>query len=103
MSFLIKMPLNFLPSNAPNKIKKQYPDVKNWYIGGHSHAGLLASTKVSKQSNDYKGLILLASYSVFKNLSKTNIKALSIIGSEDGIVTSDTYNKYKKNLSKNFN
>ena len=43
---------------------------------------------------------MLASYSAFKDLSKTNIKVLSIIGCEDGIVTSNTYNKYKKNLPK---
>ena len=102
MSFLIKMPLNVLPSNAPNRIKKQYPDVKNWYIGGHSLGGLLASTQVSKYNNDYKGLILLASYSAFKDLSKTNLKILSVIGSEDGVITLNSYNKYKKNLPKTF-
>ena len=36
MSFLIKMPLDLLPTNAPNRIIKQYPSIKNWYIGGHS-------------------------------------------------------------------
>ena len=33
-------------------------------------------------------------------MSNTNLKALSIIGSEDGIVKLSTYNQFKKNLPK---
>ena len=102
MSFLIKMPLNLasLNFNAANSIRKNYPDVKNWYIGGHSHGGQFAAVHVSTYYKEYKGIIMLASISSFKDLSKLNIKALSIIGSEDGIVTLDIYNRYKKKLPK---
>lgn len=102
MSILVKMPLNlaFLNFNAANKIKKNFPDVKNWYIGGHSNGGQFAAVHVSKYYKDYKGLILLASISSFKDLSNIDIKALSIIGSEDGIVKMDIYKRYKKNLPK---
>lgn len=99
MSFLIKMPLDLLPTNAPNRIIKQYPGIKNWYIGGHSLGGLLASLQVPKNSKYYKGIILLASYTPL-NLSKIDIKALSVFGSEDGVINSNNYNKYKKNLPK---
>lgn len=102
MSFLIKMPLNLasLNFNAANKIREQYPDVKNWYIAGHSHGGQFAAVHISKYYKDYKGIILLASISSFKDLSKLDLKALSIIGSEDGIVTLDIYNRYKNKLPK---
>jgi hypothetical protein len=102
MSFLIKMPLDLasLDFNAANRIKKYFPDVKNWYIAGHSHGGQFAAVHVSKFYKDYKGIIMLASISSFKDLSKIDIKALSIIGSEDGIVTLDIYKRYKKKLPK---
>ena len=40
---------------------------------------------------DYQGIIMLASISLFKDLFKLDLKALSLIGSEDGIVTLDIY------------
>ena len=102
MSILVKMPLNFafLNYNAANRIKKYFPEVKNWYIGGHSNGGQFASVHVSKYYKDYKGLIILGSISSFKDLSNIDIKALSIIGSEEGIVKMSIYKRYKKNLPK---
>ena len=61
--------------------------------------GLLASLQAPKNSKYYKGIILLASYTPL-NLSKIDIKALSVFGSEDGVINSNNYNKYKKNLPK---
>ena len=55
----------------------------------------------AKYPNEYAGLILLASYSN-KDLSKTNLKVLSIYGSKDIIMNKKSYNKYKKNLPKDF-
>ena len=103
MSILVKMPFSvaILDMNVAKKIKKYFPEIKNWYIGGHSLGGAIASMHVAKYPDEYTGLILLASYSN-KDLSKENIKVLSIYGSKDIIMNKKNYNKYKKNLPKNF-
>ncbi len=61
---LVKMPFNMaiLNANAADKIIDQFPDIKNWYIGGHSMGGAMASEYASKHQNKVKGLILLGAY-----------------------------------------
>ena len=61
MSLLIKMPFDMaiFDFDKANRIKKNFPDVKNWYIGGHSHGAQFAAVHVSKYYKDYKGLIML--------------------------------------------
>ena len=102
MGILIKMPLNFanFDINAAKRMKKYFPDIKNWYIGGHSLGGKYAAVHVYNYPNEYKGLILLGSYSSIKDLSKTDLKVLSIYGSEDKVLNLDNYNKYKSYLPK---
>ena len=64
MSILVKMPFNaaILNINAAKKIKQYFPEIKTWYIGGHSVGGAIASMHVAKYPNEYAWLILLASY-----------------------------------------
>ena len=45
--------------NATNKIINQYPNIKHWYICGHSMGGAMASSYVSKNKDKVDGLILL--------------------------------------------
>lgn len=61
---LVKMPFNMaiFNSNAADKIIRQYPETKNWYIGGHSMGGAMASSYASKNPDKVKGLILLGAY-----------------------------------------
>lgn len=61
---LVKMPFNMaiFDSNAADKIIDQFPDIKNWYIGGHSMGGAMASNYASKHQDKVKGLILLGAY-----------------------------------------
>ena len=56
---------------------------------------------LSKRTDEFKGLILFASY-IINDISKSNLKVLSIYGSEDKVLTMSLYNKYKKKLTKNF-
>ena len=103
MCFLCKMPLNlaWFNINAANRIKKNYSEIKNWYIGGHSLGGLCSSFHLVSNINDFKGIIYLASYSI-KDFSKSNIKVLSILGNEDKIINLKLYEKCKKNYPKYF-
>ena len=103
MSILVKMPLNkaIFNLNVAKKIKQYFPEIKTWYIGGHSLGGMSAAIHAAKYPDEYTGIIILASYSP-KDLTKTNLKVLSIYGSKDMIMNRKSYNKYKKNLPKNF-
>ena len=61
---LVKMPYNMaiFDANAAEKIIDKFPDIKNWYIGGHSMGGAMASNYASKHQEKVKGLILLGAY-----------------------------------------
>lgn len=59
MSILFKMPLNFALFNidAAKEVKSKFPEIKNWYIGGHSLGGVAAGLYASKHIDEFKGLI----------------------------------------------
>ena len=103
MCILFKMTLNIpiLSFNAAKGIKDKFPEIKDWYIGGHSLGGFSSSMFLYSHKNKFKGLILFASYTLM-NFSKSNLNVISILGSEDKIINMKKYNKNKKNLPKNF-
>jgi hypothetical protein len=76
---LVKMPFNMaiFDANAAHKIIDQFPGIKNWYIGGHSMGGAMASDYASKHQDKVKGLILLGAY-IYGNYPAEN--ALTIYG-----------------------
>lgn len=81
---LVKMPFNLavFNINAADKIFHDLPEIENWYIGGHSLGGAMASSYASNNSESIKGLILLAAYPV-EDISKPT---LAVYGSNDGIL-----------------
>ena len=97
--FIVKMPLNyaFMDKNAADKFPVLHPEIKNWYLAGHSLGGAMAASYIADNFENYNGLILLAAFST-KDLSKTNLKVLSIYGSKDGVLNMEKYQKYKSNL-----
>ena len=100
---LVKMPLRLavLDSNAADGVQEKYPEITDWYIGGHSLGGSMAAAYLEKNSDDYRGLVLLGAYST-ADLSATSISALSIYGSEDGVMNAEKYEKNKQNLPEDF-
>ena len=100
--FLVKMPFNLavFNINAAEKILNQFSEIENWYIGGHSLGGSMAASFLGKNQDDIKGLILLAAYSTV-DFSNSDVKILSIFGSEDRVLNLEKYAEYKPNLSKN--
>ncbi|MBE6557427.1 MAG: alpha/beta hydrolase [Ruminococcaceae bacterium] len=81
--------------NAADGIQKEYPQIENWYIGGHSLGGSMAASYLEKHTDEYEGLILLGSYST-ADLSDAELEVLSIYGSEDQVLNRE---KYKDNIS----
>lgn len=61
---LVKMPFNMaiFDANAAGEIIDQFPDIRNWYISGHSMGGAMASAYASKNQNLIKGLVLMGAY-----------------------------------------
>src|SRR6056297_846346 len=61
---LVEMPFNMaiFDSNAANEIMSKYPDIKSWYIGGHSMGGAMASSFASNNKETFIGLILMGAY-----------------------------------------
>ncbi|MEG1331947.1 MAG: alpha/beta fold hydrolase [Eubacterium sp.] len=61
---LVKMPFNMaiFDVNAADSIFEQFPEIKKWYIGGHSMGGAMASSYAAKHQDTVDGLILLGAY-----------------------------------------
>lgn len=96
LCILVKMPFHLAVFNIDGayELQKRYPDIDNWYLGGHSLGGAMAASYIADHSHEFNGLILLASYSTV-DLSHSHLKVLSIYGSEDQVLSKD---KYKENI-----
>ncbi len=99
LCILVQMPFNLavLDINAASGLQEQFPAVCNWYIGGHSLGGTMAASYLGEHTEDFCGLILLGSY-ISNDLSQTSLRAISIFGSEDGVMNREKYDECKGNL-----
>ena len=100
---LVEMPFNLavLDVNAADGIQREYPEIEDWYIGGHSLGGSMAASYLAGHTEDYEGLILLGSYST-ADLSDTDLEVLSVFGSEDQVMNREKYDENKSNLPTDF-
>ena len=100
---LVEMPFNLavFDINAADGIQEQYPEIEDWYIGGHSLGGSMAASYLADHTDEYEGLILLGSYST-ADLSDTDLDVLSIYGSEDKVLNREKYDENKSNLPDGF-
>ena len=96
---LVEMPFDFafFDYRAAGRFIELYPQINKWYMAGHSLGGAMAASYVSRHTEDFEGLILLAAYSTH-NISDSKLKVLSIYGSKDGVLNKAHYQKYRKNL-----
>lgn len=93
---LVDMPFNLavFNSSAADKVFGKLPAIKNWYIGGHSLGGAMASNYASKHQDKIKGLVLLGSY-IYGDIPPSN--ALTVYGSLDGVLDKSKIT-YKENV-----
>lgn len=90
--FLVKMPLNLavLGVDRADAMIAAYPDIIQWYIGGHSLGGAMAAAYVYNNPVGIQGLVLWAAYPAENNdLSASGFPVLSIIANRDGLATLD--------------
>ena len=100
---LLHMPCNLaiLDIDAAEDARQQFSDIGSWYIGGHSLGGVASAMYLSDNADGYDGIIFLGAYSS-SDLSAENIGALSIYGSEDGVMDREKYEESKINLPSDF-
>ncbi|NME84260.1 alpha/beta fold hydrolase [Clostridium sp. SM-530-WT-3G] len=88
---VVPMPMNLaiFDSNKAKDVIKDYPNIKNWVIGGHSLGGVMACKYAAKNPDTIKGVVLYASYPQNDELKDTDIRVLSLWGSEDRVAKID--------------
>ena len=99
---LTKMPFDLavFGVNAADGLQEQYPQIENWYIGGHSLGGSMAASYAADHAEDYEGLVLLAAYST-EDLTGTDLKVISLYGTEDKVLNMEKYAENRANLPAN--
>lgn len=99
LCILVEMPGNLaiLDMYAAEDIPEQFPRIEKWYIGGHSLGGTSAALHLEKTTDDYEGLVLLASYSS-ADLSRSGLSVCSLYGTEDGVMNRQRYQESLANL-----
>ncbi len=100
---LVKMPFNLaiFNINAADGIREEYPQITDWYIGGHSLGGAMASIYASNHAANFKGLLLMGAYST-SDLTDTNLTVMSLYGSEDKVLNLEKYEQSRPNLPADF-
>ncbi len=96
---LVEMPFNLavLDVDAAEGIQEKFPEIQDWYIGGHSLGGSMAASYVAEHQKEYRGLVLLAAYST-EDLSGSGLKVVSIYGSKDEVMNMKKYQDNRSNL-----
>ena len=96
----VKMPANLavLGIEKGMKVLDQYPEIRNWYVAGHSLGGTMGAELVSKHPETFKSLIFLASYPASNLLQNWEGAVLSIHASKDGLSTMADIESHKVDL-----
>lgn len=88
LTVLVPMPLNLavLGIDRAAAVQAAFPQIERWIIAGHSLGGAMAAEYVKRHPQAVQGLVLLASYPAEQtDLSTLPLKAISIVGTEDGV------------------
>jgi hypothetical protein len=61
---MVHMPLHlaFFNGNAADEVMQEYPDIRTWYVSGHSLGGAMASQYAGRHADKIRGLILMGAY-----------------------------------------
>lgn len=95
---VLKEPFGFsiFDRNHAAAIIENHPEVEHWAVGGHSLGGTVAAS-FAEDDRRVEGLLLLASYPAAA-VERTDLRATSVSGDQDGLVTPEDVAKSKANL-----
>ncbi len=96
---MAKAPFNFafFNINAADALMATAPDIKHWWIGGHSLGGVVAATYAAGHADALEGIALLAAYST-EDLNVGSLRAIVLYGSNDLVVNRESLEKDAGNL-----
>ena len=78
----VRLNMAFFEINAAQAVFAVHPEIQYWVVGGHSLGGV-ASALFAKDHPELAGLIFWASYPADDSLKTSQIKVLSIYGTND--------------------
>ncbi|HLL62445.1 MAG TPA: alpha/beta hydrolase [Propionibacteriaceae bacterium] len=95
---VLKEPLGFsiLDPDHPESVLRTHPDITYWAVGGHSLGGTTAATAADTIER-VDGLVLFAAYPASR-MERTDLKVVSVFGSDDGLVAPADIEKVKADL-----
>lgn len=98
-TFIAKMPFHLavFDIDAADEIIADHPEIKYWFVGGHSLGAAMSASYVADNLDQIEGLILLAGYST-ADLSEANLPVLALYGSEDEVIDVESVVDYRFNL-----
>jgi hypothetical protein len=102
LTVILPVPLRiaWLNRNEASNVIAAFPKISNWFVGGHSLGGILASFYSRENTKRLKGIILYAAFLPDKYKSKDlKLPVLSIYGTKDANAT--LIEGTKNNLSSN--
>ncbi|WP_136715648.1 alpha/beta fold hydrolase [Halorientalis salina] len=100
--YVPKMPftLSVLDPDRAGVFREQAPEIRTWYVGGHSLGGSMACQYASNNPERVDGVVLAGSYCE-QSINGTDLSALQVLGSRDGVVTSAESTATDRNLPEN--
>ncbi len=96
---IAKMPCNlaFFGIDSATALISGAPQVQHWWIAGHSLGGAMAAQYAASNPGKLEGIALLGAYAA-SDLSATDLRALVIYGSNDGVLNRDKLASNEPNL-----
>lgn len=82
VSVPVRLNLAFFDINAADSVFVQHPEIEHWVVGGHSLGGV-ASALFAKEQSQVEGIVFWASYPADDSLNDSDLKMLSIYGTND--------------------
>ena len=95
---VLKEPLGFsiLDPDHPESVLAVHPDITYWALGGHSLGGTTAAAAADAHEQ-VNGLVLFGAYPASR-IERTDLRVISVFGSEDGLVAPAEIERSKANL-----
>jgi pimeloyl-ACP methyl ester carboxylesterase len=97
--YVPKMPLTlaFLDQDRAAAYQRDAPEIREWYVGGHSLGGAIACRYASNNPDAVDGVVLFASY-CDRPIGGTDLATLQILGSRDTVAAGDEVSAEAGNL-----
>ena len=100
--YVPKMPftLSVLDPDRAAAFREQAPEVRTWYVGGHSLGGSMACQYAGNNPDRVDGVVLFGAY-CGGSINGTELPTLQVLGSRDGVVTGTETTATDRNLPTN--